>query len=78
MPTMAATGRAERMLAQALAKELSAKGVHVAHVVANGRIKDKQGEDQLRGEEHERRCGGEGVLASGAAGARYVDPMNWS
>ncbi|KAL8692752.1 MAG: hypothetical protein Q9218_002289, partial [Villophora microphyllina] len=38
-----------RMLAQSLAKEYSALGVHVVHTIANGAIKDEDGEDQRRG-----------------------------
>jgi NAD(P)-dependent dehydrogenase (short-subunit alcohol dehydrogenase family) len=38
-----------RMLAQALAKEFSEKGVHVAHVIANGGIEDAQGQAQEEG-----------------------------
>jgi len=43
-------GRASvRQLAQTLAREMSAKGVHVVHTIANGIIEDKQGEDQRVG-----------------------------
>ncbi|KAK3669580.1 hypothetical protein LTR78_010518 [Recurvomyces mirabilis] len=38
-----------RQLAQALAKEMSAKGVHVAHAIANGRITDADNEDTKAG-----------------------------
>lgn len=38
-----------RQLAQSLARELSAKGVHVVHTIANGGIEDKDGEDQRTG-----------------------------
>ncbi|KAL8765155.1 MAG: hypothetical protein Q9209_007687 [Squamulea sp. 1 TL-2023] len=38
-----------RMLAQSLAKEYSEKGVHVVHAIANGSIKDEDGEDQRQG-----------------------------
>jgi NAD(P)-dependent dehydrogenase (short-subunit alcohol dehydrogenase family) len=38
-----------RQLAQTLAREFSAKGVHVVHTIANGGIEDKQGEDQRVG-----------------------------
>lgn len=38
-----------RMLAQGLAKEFSEKGVHVVHTVANGVIKDEDGEAQRQG-----------------------------
>ncbi|CAG8983979.1 hypothetical protein HYALB_00009581 [Hymenoscyphus albidus] len=43
-------GRASvRQLAQTLAREMSAKGVHVVHTIANGAIEDKDGEDQRIG-----------------------------
>lgn len=43
-------GRASvRQLAQTLARELSEKGVHVVHTIANGGIEDKDGEDQRAG-----------------------------
>ncbi|KAH8794631.1 hypothetical protein BGZ57DRAFT_1012330 [Hyaloscypha finlandica] len=43
-------GRASvRQLAQTLAREMSAKGVHVVHTIANGAIEDKDGEDQSMG-----------------------------
>ena len=38
-----------RQLAQALAREMSAKGVHVAHAIANGRITDADNEDTKTG-----------------------------
>ncbi|TVY38394.1 hypothetical protein LSUB1_G006362 [Lachnellula subtilissima] len=38
-----------RQLAQTLAREFSAKGVHVAHTIANGIIEDKDGESQKVG-----------------------------
>ena len=38
-----------RQLAQTLAREMSAKGVHVAHTIANGSIRDENGEDQKTG-----------------------------
>jgi len=38
-----------RMLAQSLAKEYSAQGVHVVHTIANGGIKDEYGEAQKTG-----------------------------
>ncbi|EMC95106.1 hypothetical protein BAUCODRAFT_577684 [Baudoinia panamericana UAMH 10762] len=38
-----------RQLAQALAKEMSAKGVHVAHAIANGRISDADSEETRSG-----------------------------
>ncbi|KAF2447816.1 NAD(P)-binding protein [Karstenula rhodostoma CBS 690.94] len=43
-------GRASvRQLAQTLAREMSEKGVHVVHTIANGSIADADGEDQERG-----------------------------
>lgn len=43
-------GRASvRQLAQTLAREMSAKGVHVVHTIANGSIRDENGEDQKTG-----------------------------
>jgi len=38
-----------RQLAQTLAREMSEKGVHVAHTIANGAIADADGEDQKTG-----------------------------
>ena len=38
-----------RMLAQSLAKEYSASGVHVVHTIANGAIKDEDTEAQTSG-----------------------------
>ena len=43
-------GRASvRQLAQTLAREMSAKGVHVVHTIANGGIEDADGEEQRAG-----------------------------
>jgi NADP-dependent 3-hydroxy acid dehydrogenase YdfG len=43
-------GRASvRQLAQTLAREMSEKGVHVVHTIANGSIADEDGEDQKIG-----------------------------
>lgn len=39
-----------RMLAQSLAKEYSAQGVHVVHAIANGVIKDEDTEAQRMGQ----------------------------
>ena len=36
-------------MAQTLAREMSPKGVHVVHTIANGGIEDKDGEDQRIG-----------------------------
>ena len=38
-----------RQLAQTLAREMSAKGVHVVHSIANGGIEDEDGEAQRTG-----------------------------
>ena len=38
-----------RMLAQSLAKEYSAQGVHLVHTIANGAIEDEDGEAQKTG-----------------------------
>jgi NAD(P)-dependent dehydrogenase (short-subunit alcohol dehydrogenase family) len=38
-----------RMLAQGLAKEYSAQGIHVVHAIANGRIADKDDDEQKTG-----------------------------
>lgn len=38
-----------RQLSQALAREMSEKGIHVAHTIANGGIVDEDGEDQRIG-----------------------------
>ena len=51
-PQFAAYGASRagvRMLAQSLAKEYSAQGVHVVHTIANGGIKDEDGEAQKTG-----------------------------
>jgi len=43
-------GRASvRQLAQTLAREMSERGVHVVHTIANGSIVDEHGEDQKKG-----------------------------
>jgi NAD(P)-dependent dehydrogenase (short-subunit alcohol dehydrogenase family) len=38
-----------RQLAQALAREMSPKGVHVVHTIANGRITDADNEETQSG-----------------------------
>jgi NADP-dependent 3-hydroxy acid dehydrogenase YdfG len=38
-----------RQVSQALAREMSEKGVHVVHAIANGGIRDEDGEDQKIG-----------------------------
>jgi len=40
-----ATRASVRQMAQALAREMSEKGVHVVHAIANGGIRDESGED---------------------------------
>lgn len=62
-----------RQLAQALAREMSAKGVHVVHTIANGRIEDKDTEDTQRGKH----------IAAEAVGKTYLwlhqqDPTLWT
>ncbi|KAI9745235.1 MAG: hypothetical protein M1818_001513 [Claussenomyces sp. TS43310] len=43
-------GRASvRQLAQTLAREMSPKGIHVVHTIANGIIEDRKGEEQRLG-----------------------------
>ena len=43
-------GRASvRQLAQTLAREMRGQGVHVVHTIANGSIRDEDGEDQKKG-----------------------------
>ncbi|KAF2096809.1 NAD(P)-binding protein [Rhizodiscina lignyota] len=45
-------GRASvRQLAQTLAREMSEKGIHVAHTIANGPIRDENGEAQKIGKQ---------------------------
>lgn len=38
-----------RQLAQSLAREYSAKGIHVVHTIANGSIRDEHGAEQVTG-----------------------------
>jgi len=62
-----------RQLAQALAKELSGKGIHVAHAIANGRITDADNEDTKSGKH----------IAAEAVGKTYLwlsqqDPTLWT
>ena len=38
-----------RQVAQTVAREMSEKGVHVVHTIANGGIRDEDGEDQKIG-----------------------------
>ena len=67
-------GRASvRQLAQTLAREMSAKGVHVVHTIANGAIEDKDGEDQKIGKK----------MSADAVGKTYLwlsqqDPELWT
>ena len=51
-----------RQLAQALAKEMSAKGVHVVHAIANGRITDAD-DDETKSGKH---------IAAEAVGQTYL------
>ena len=56
-------GRASvRQLAQTLAREMSAKGIHVVHTIANGSIQDADGEDQQTGKK----------MAAEAVGKTYL------
>ena len=55
-----------RMLAQGLAKEYSAQGIHVVHTIANGGIVDQDGEDQRRGLK----------MSADAVGKEYLHLMN--
>ena len=57
-----ATRASVRQLAQALAREMSAKGVHVAHAIANGRIADVDNEDTKAGK----------TIAAEAVGKTYL------
>lgn len=62
-----------RMLAQGLAKEFSEKGIHVAHCIANGGIKDENGEAQKTGK----------TMAAEAVGKTYLwlseqEPTLWT
>jgi len=62
-----------RQLAQALAKEMSPKGIHVAHAIANGRIIDADNEDTKSGKH----------IAADAVGKTYLwlsqqDPTLWT
>jgi hypothetical protein len=38
-----------RQLSQTLGREMSEKGIHVVHTIANGGIRDEAGEDQKIG-----------------------------
>ncbi|KAL5393526.1 hypothetical protein DPSP01_000340 [Paraphaeosphaeria sporulosa] len=51
-----------RQLAQTLAREMSEKGVHVVHTIANGGIADADGEDQKTGKK----------MSSNAVGETYL------
>jgi len=62
-----------RQMAQALAREMSAKGVHVAHCIANGRITDADNEDTKTGKH----------ISAEAVGKTYLyltqqEPTLWS
>lgn len=67
-------GRASvRQLAQTLAREMSAKGVHVVHTIANGSIRDEAGEEQKTGKK----------MSAEAVGKTYLwlsqqDPELWT
>ncbi|EGP91505.1 uncharacterized protein MYCGRDRAFT_107473 [Zymoseptoria tritici IPO323] len=62
-----------RQLAQALAREMSPKGVHVAHAIANGRITDADSDETKSGKH----------IAAEAVGKTYLwlanqDPTLWT
>ncbi|KAF1826303.1 NAD(P)-binding protein [Dissoconium aciculare CBS 342.82] len=62
-----------RQLAQALAKEMSPKGIHVAHAIANGRITDADNDETKSGKH----------IAADAVGKTYLwlsqqDPTLWT
>lgn len=62
-----------RQLSQTLGREFSAKGIHVAHVIGNGSIEDKNGEDQKTGKK----------ISAEAVGKTYLwlteqDPSLWT
>jgi len=62
-----------KMLAQGLAKEFSEKGVHVVHTIANGAIKDEDGEAQKQGK----------TMSAEAVGKTYLwlsqqEPCLWT
>ncbi|KAF2428747.1 NAD(P)-binding protein [Tothia fuscella] len=62
-----------RQLAQALGREMSEKGIHVAHTIANGSIVDEDGEDQKNGRK----------MSAEAVGKTYLflhgqEPCLWS
>lgn len=67
-------GRASvRQLAQTLAREMSEKGIHVAHTIANGPIEDADGEAQKIGKK----------MSAEAVGKTYLflhqqDPCLWT
>ncbi|KAK3060215.1 hypothetical protein LTS18_009055 [Coniosporium uncinatum] len=62
-----------RQLAQTLAREMSEKGVHVVHTIANGSIVDDDGEDQKVGKK----------MSADAVGKTYLwlhgqEPCLWT
>lgn len=67
-------GRAStRQLAQTLAREFSSKGIHVVHTIANGSIRDEDGEEQKTGKK----------MAAEAVGRTYLwlsgqEPCLWT
>lgn len=67
-------GRASvRQLAQTLAREMSEKGIHVVHTIANGSIVDEDGEDQRMGKK----------MSADAVGKTYLwlsqqEPCLWT
>ncbi|KAB8303135.1 hypothetical protein EYC80_004586 [Monilinia laxa] len=68
-----ATRSSVRQMAQALAREMSPLGIHVVHAIANGRIEDKDGEDQRIGK----------LMSADAVGKTYLwlseqEPVLWT
>jgi len=62
-----------RMLAQSLAREMSPRGVHVVHTIANGGIADQEGEEQVVGKK----------MSADAVGKTYLwlagqEPALWT
>ena len=73
-PLIAGASRASvRQLAQALAREMSPKGIQVSHCIANGRITDEDNEDTRSGKH----------IAAEAVGKTYLylaqqEPTLWT
>lgn len=68
-----ATRASVRQLAQALAKEFSAQGIHVAHAIGNGKIVDEDSEETRNGK----------AISAEAVGRTYLwlheqEPALWT